>query len=52
MNPVTHIDKFKLDLEALRRASDHTPRQVFMTEAFQRMLSISEAASKALASLG
>ena len=33
-----NIDKFKLDLEALRRASDHTPRQVFMTDACQRML--------------
>ena len=44
-----NIDKFKLDLEALRRASDQTPRQVFMTEACQRMLTMQLYASEKIA---
>ena len=35
-----HIDTFKLAIESLRRASDQTPREVFITEAVSDVLTL------------
>ena len=35
-----HIDTFKLAIESLRRASDQTPREVFITEAVSNLLTL------------